>query len=643
MSAQHYVTEAANSLQRGRFSDACNAAEAALRDDPAHTEARLILGLASLQLGRNEAALRNLAEVVERQPQRTDARYNLALACHRAGRADAARRCYRQVLEQVPGQIESSCNLAELLSEERRFADAVEVLRACLAHHPGDSRVGVFLAGALADAGAADEAVELCRRRLVESPGDMRFHNQLARALAAAGQQDDAIAHCRTALSKFGHHAEVGTTLGRLLLEAGDSEGAITRFRAVLAEAPDRADAVNGLAVALHRAGRGREAAEILETATRRLPGSAQTWFNLGAVYSDLEKNKYLDRAESATRRAIELRPDHAEAHACLGLIAGKTDRPDLAIASLQRAVELAPRIYDARINLADTLERAGRRDAAIDVLAAAIELEPDAPAAYRQTGIFHLRARRPTEAVTFLREAYRRDMLDQRTVAHLAVALEETGEDREAAFLKGMDRFVFPLRPPPPPGWESIAEFNAEFGRDILAHPSLQWEPVGLAARGGSLTGNLLDAPTPAIEAWETLLRESIDALIASLGEDPSHPFLKRLPHRYRLNSWACVVPEGGVIDTHIHEESWLSGAYYVALPDGVGRSAETHREGWIEFGRPTREIPVSREPQLRLVRPEEGMLVLFPSYLYHRTLPFRGGGNRISVSFDLERLDEQ
>ena len=29
--------------------------------------------------------------------------------------------------------------------------------------------------------------------------------------------------------------------------------------------------------------------------------------------------------------------------------------------------------------------------------------------------------------------------------------------------------------------------------------------------------------------------------------------------------------------------------------------------------------------------------MLVLFPSYVWHRTIPFDGGGERISVAFDL------
>jgi hypothetical protein len=34
--------------------------------------------------------------------------------------------------------------------------------------------------------------------------------------------------------------------------------------------------------------------------------------------------------------------------------------------------------------------------------------------------------------------------------------------------------------------------------------------------------------------------------------------------------------------------------------------------------------------------VRPEEGVLVLFPSYFWHGTVPFRSSEARLTVAFD-------
>jgi hypothetical protein len=75
-----------------------------------------------------------------------------------------------------------------------------------------------------------------------------------------------------------------------------------------------------------------------------------------------------------------------------------------------------------------------------------------------------------------------------------------------------------------------------------------------------------------------------------------------------------------------------WLSSAFYVALPAAIERG----REGWIEFGRPG----VPTEPALdaeHAIKPEPGLLVLFPSYMWHGTVPFSGEDPRLTIAFDL------
>ena len=59
----------------------------------------------------------------------------------------------------------------------------------------------------------------------------------------------------------------------------------------------------------------------------------------------------------------------------------------------------------------------------------------------------------------------------------------------------------------------------------------------------------------------------------------------------------------------------------------------------GWIEFGRPYWDFQIRAEPETRLVKPEEGLMLLFPSYTFHRTLPFKGDEERISIAFDVLR----
>ncbi len=73
-----------------------------------------------------------------------------------------------------------------------------------------------------------------------------------------------------------------------------------------------------------------------------------------------------------------------------------------------------------------------------------------------------------------------------------------------------------------------------------------------------------------------------------------------------------------------------------------GIGNAAAVRTSGdrhagWIEFGRPPEHIHCTVEPEVRLVRPEEGLMALFPSYFYHRTVPTESAGTRVSIAFDV------
>ena len=82
-----------------------------------------------------------------------------------------------------------------------------------------------------------------------------------------------------------------------------------------------------------------------------------------------------------------------------------------------------------------------------------------------------------------------------------------------------------------------------------------------------------------------------------------------------------------------HMHPMGWFSSAYYVDLPDSMDQG---NREGWLKFGEPNFEPPEPLEPQY-YVQPEPGKLVLFPSYMWHGTVPFESDQLRTTVVFDV------
>ena len=58
---------------------------------------------------------------------------------------------------------------------------------------------------------------------------------------------------------------------------------------------------------------------------------------------------------------------------------------------------------------------------------------------------------------------------------------------------------------------------------------------------------------------------------------------------------------------------------------------------EGHIQFGVPMAELGLDLAPR-RVIRPAVGSLALFPSYMWHGTVPFNSAQPRITVAFDLQ-----
>ena len=145
----------------------------------------------------------------------------------------------------------------------------------------------------------------------------------------------------------------------------------------------------------------------------------------------------------------------------------------------------------------------------------------------------------------------------------------------------------------------------------------------------GGGQTGQLLGPTSGPIAVLEGLIRGAIDDYFADRTR-AQHPYCPCRSAPGRLDAWATVLDSGGFQDSHNHPSGVLSGVYYVQLP-GMGEG------GAIEFGRPAPPFSAPLVPEVVLIRPQTGLLVLFPSFFWHRTIPFQGDSKRISIAFDL------
>jgi tetratricopeptide (TPR) repeat protein len=163
-----------------------------------------------------------------------------------------------------------------------------------------------------------------------------------------------------------------------------------------------------------------------------------------------------------------------------------------------------------------------------------------------------------------------------------------------------------------------------------------LKADMAGQSVRGGTQTDGPLFARAEAeIRNLRKCLVDVIESHMRALPPiDATHPVLRHAPGIVRFaGSWSVRLATAGRHTNHIHPQGWLSSALYVALPDPAELGAEP--AGWLAFGRPPEELGLDLEPY-ESVRPKIGSLTLFPSIMWHGTVPF-DGGERLTVAFDV------
>ena len=90
------------------------------------------------------------------------------------------------------------------------------------------------------------------------------------------------------------------------------------------------------------------------------------------------------------------------------------------------------------------------------------------------------------------------------------------------------------------------------------------------------------------------------------------------------------------GATDSHNHKEGWLSGSFYLKLPES--RMGESD-EGKIAFSYKGPRYPSDGyESRRKIIDIKTRDICMFPSSLFHETLPFQSNEERVSFAFDLK-----
>jgi len=424
---------------------------------------------------------------------------------------------------------------------------------------------------------------------------------------------------------------------------------------------PNKADLYFNLGIALNHLNQFDEAINAYQQAIRLQPTFFEAHGNLGTIFQRLD---LLDDAITSYRAGLTINPQDARGHFNLGTALRDKGNLTEAISSYQQAIIAFPNYTDAYNNLGETLRDHGDMDAAVKNYQAALARNPDHPNANYNMGEFCYLAQRYSEASAYFERAQFDDwqarqlyslykaerfndfksILDnvvnstRHTSPFIATLSTHYANNFAQAdpynFCKNGLDFVYQNR------IGALAEPNSPLLNQLLydiEHADIAQRVQGMLHYGKQSAGNLFKRPEASFKQLATLIKQEFIRYKNQYASADCE-LIQSFPETLEFtSSWYVNMQQGGHLNAHIHEIGWISGAVYLAMPSCSGN------EGAFEYGThgdnyPMQAFKTPADFPSAQILPNVGDIVLFPSSLFHRTIPFQANERRICIAFDLK-----
>ena len=604
------------------------------------------------------------------------ARANQAFLCLRAGDAAGALRIAQELVSLAPQAPDAQQLLALSLAECGDIASAEQAFRVALRLAPAQPAIVGNLARLLRRSGRPEAALEVWQQAARAAPGLAVVQLELGLVALELGRHEMAIAALRVAVDRDPKLARGWHGLGNALRSSGELDAAEAAFRAALALQPESQPVLINLAAVLRLLGRPEESVAVYASARALGPANPEL---LDAMVGSLLDAMRVGEAMALAKASVDANPQYIPSQVTLadllweyGPADGQEGDP---LARFRASAAAMPGNHDLQLALIGFLLEAKQCDEALERLqqlrrqvdhpnlvalqANALELL-DRPAesaplyaqAHRALGgsdlaflcayVRHLlKSGEWKQAAAYAQDALRIQSDYQEAWAYLATAWRLLGDPREF-WLCDYERMIDSVAIEVPKGFTDMPQFLAalEASLEVLHHARI--EPVRQSLRGGSQTpGRLFGRTDPNITVLKPALLRTIESWIARLPTAADHPFLRRAARSVRFTgSWSVKLRRSGSHVNHYHNEGWMSSAFYVSLPPSVRDASGTDpHAGCIQFGQPPVELGLGLPPR-RVIRPQAGHLALFPSYMWHGTIPFDDAHPRLTVAFDMQPI---
>ena len=434
---------------------------------------------------------------------------------------------------------------------------------------------------------------------------------------------NDALVVTKKAVKLFPQDAHAHLNLGIIFKKLGKLNKAKDSYRQAISLKSNYAEAHNNLGNVFEEMGRFEDAVSSYRNAISFNISFAEAHNNLGVAFEKLGQS---DNAESSYKKAIALNSEYAEAYNNLGNVLAETGRLEDAEISYRKAIKFKHNYFEAHNNLGNVLRLGKKYEEAtyhFDFLKTDFGTALSLECLYLSKKYIEFEKR--LNALSLL------ENVNLRVAALSSFAAQQLKKKDPYPFCKNPIDFVL---------IQNISDYDLNSG-DILDEIiketdeyQLNWE-ARTTKFGFQGPSDIFEKPSKIILVLEKIIQQAITTYYNNFKLE-SNLFMKLWPKKYKLSGWYNRLVKNGHHTSHIHQTGWLSGVIYlktINIPNSD--------EGAIEFGLHGYDLPIVDANYPRKIhKPKRGDIVLFPSSLFHRTIPFKIDSERSTIAFDLKAI---
>ncbi len=513
-----------------------------------------------------------------------------------------------------------------------------------------DPQIYLILGMIQSELNEVDDAIESIRKSIKIKPINPDAYNNLGTIFNKIKNYDDAILNYKKAIENKNNYFQAYFNLGNSLSAKGLKEEAKKNYLKSIEINPEYYEANLNLGIIYHDEYLYDKAISCFKRAIQLRENSSPAYNNLG--------NSLLAKGEGAIAidtylRGIEIDKNNFKIYSDLGNAYKLTGDHNNAIASIEKSIKLNPNFSENYSNLANIFNDIGEINKAIELYKLALKYNPKLTYINYNIAMIFYKLNQLETAIDYFKLSKFNDHEERILQCQYKLGLFEE-------FNKGLDKEL-----EKPNTSRLVASLSAHASinlkqtndYDFCKNPldfilkeeindssllerllrkvkenKINHRHQGLLNNGEQSSGNIFDLG----DSDFTELRDAIfrfSEIYFNLFKDNECEFIRRWPKHKKIRGWYVNMKQNGFLKPHIHEGGWLSGSLYLSVP----KKNKNQTQGNIEFGLHGYDYPIKKGKfEKKIINILKGDIVMFPSSLFHNTIPFKGE-ERICIAFDI------